>query len=272
MRNESKEIVHPAVREIIRFLKINKGLEIHHDGDLPARSGLGSSSAFTVGLLHALHALKGNMPNKHQLAQESIYVEQKLLKETVGTQDQLLTAHGGFNHITFHTNGDIKLRPITLPSKRIKELENHLMLFYTGVPRISSNIAKSYVEKIDNKKNQLKFMQDSVEEALSILTSKKDIRNFGELLNEFWQIKKSLSPEVSTPAIDKIYKKALSAGTIGGKLIGAGGGGFLLLFVPPKDQKKVKENLNKLIHVPFKFEPHGSQIIFYDQQENYSYF
>jgi D-glycero-alpha-D-manno-heptose-7-phosphate kinase len=246
-------------------------LEIHHDGDLPARSGLGSSSAFTVGLLHALHALKGNMPSKYQLVKESIHIEQKVLKEVVGSQDQVLTAHGGFNHITFHKNGEIKLRPITIASKRIKELEDHLMLFYTGIPRTASEVASSYIENIDTKKQQLHLMHESVEKALSILTGKNDIRSFGELLNDFWQIKKSLSTKVSTSAIDAMYKKSLSAGAIGGKLIGAGGGGFLLLFVPPKNHKKVKENLRKLIHVPFKFEPHGSQIIFYDQQESYSY-
>ena len=270
--NAVNEIAHPAVREIIRFLKINRGLEIHHDGDLPARSGLGSSSAFTVGLLHALHALEGRMPNKHQLAKESIYLEQKVLRETVGSQDQVLAAHGGFNHITFHKNGEIKLKPITLTSARIRELENHLMLFYTGIPRTASKVARSYVKRIKTRQKQLNLMQDSVEKALSILTSKRDIKSFGELLNEFWQIKKTLSPQVSNSTIDKIYEKAQSCGAIGGKLIGAGGGGFLLLFVPPKDQKKVRESLKKLIYVPFKFEHDGSQIIFFDKEEDYSYF
>lgn len=264
------EILHPAVREIIRFLKIKEGLEIHHDGDLPARSGLGSSSALTVGLLNALHALLGHMPNKHNLAKESIYLEQEVLKETVGSQDQVLAAHGGFNHITFHKNGEIALRPITLSSKRIKELENHLMLFYTGIPRIASKVALSYVKKIKTRENQLSIMQDSVKEALSILTSNKDIKSFGELLNEFWQIKRTLSPQVSNSSIDEIYRKSQSSGAIGGKLIGAGGGGFLLLFVPPSRQARVRKEFGKLIHVPFKFEHEGSQIIFYDQEEDYS--
>ena len=271
-RNEIKDIAHPPVREIIRFLKIKQGLEIHHDGDLPARSGLGSSSSFTVGLLHALHALEGRMPNKQQLAKESIYIEQEALKETVGSQDQVIAAHGGFNYITFHRNGDIKLTPITLASHRIEELENHLMLFYTGIPRFSSKVAKSYVKKIGDKKKQLSVMQDSVEEALSILKSNKDIKSFGQLLNEFWQLKKSLSPQVSNSFIDEIYKEAQSSGAIGGKLIGAGGGGFLLLFVPPRSQKKVRESLKKLIYVPFKFEHEGSQVIFFDKEEDYSYF
>ncbi|MEK7517696.1 MAG: kinase, partial [Patescibacteria group bacterium] len=193
-----------------------------------------------------------------------------VLKETVGSQDQVLAAHGGFNHITFHKNGEITLRPITLASKRIAELENHLMLFYTGIPRVASKIALSYVKKIKTRQKQLSIMQDSVDEALSILTSKRDIKNFGELLNEFWQIKRTLSPQVSNSTIDEIYKKAQSSGAIGGKLVGAGGGGFLLLFVPPQSQKKVRESLKKLIFVPFKFELQGSQIIFYDAQEDYS--
>ena len=264
------EIVHPAVRGILRFLKINRGLEIHHDGDLPARSGLGSSSAFTVGLLHALYALKGHMVNKHQLAKESIYLEQKVLKETVGSQDQVLASYGGFNHITFHPNGEVTLKPITLSSKRVRELENHLMLFYTGIPRTASKVAKSYVKKINNQRKQLRMVHDFVEEALSILTSNQDITAFGELLNESWQIKKTLSSVVSNPFVDEIYQKSQSSGAIGGKLIGAGGGGFLLLFVPPYYQKRVRESLSKLIYVPFKFESQGSQIIFFDRQEDFT--
>ena len=269
--NTIDEIKHPAVREIIRYLKIRQGLAIHHDGDLPARSGLGSSSALTVGLLNALHSLLGQMISKQQLAKESIHIEQEILKETVGYQDQTLAAYGGFNHIIFHKNGNITVKPITISPKRIKEFESHLMLFYTGIPRIASNVAKSYVGKIDNKTKQLSVMQESVDEALSILTSKKDIKSFGQLLNEFWQLKKSLSQQVSNAAIDEIYDNAISAGALGGKLIGAGGGGFLLLFVPPKKQKKVRTRLNKLIHVPFAFEPYGSQIIFFDPEEDYTY-
>ncbi len=268
--NTIDEIEHPAVREVIRFLKINEGLAIHHDGDLPARSGLGSSSALTVGLLNALHALTGHMISKQQLAKEGIYIEQEILKETVGYQDQTLAAYGGFNHITFQKDGNSIVKPITLSTNRIDELENHLMLFYTGIPRTASNVAINYVKKIDNQKKQLSIMQDSVDIALSILNSTKDIKSFGELLNEFWKLKRSLSPQVSNSEIDEIYKKARNAGALGGKLIGAGGGGFLLLFVPPKNQKKVRTRLKKLIHVPFKFEHEGSQIISYDPQEEYS--
>lgn len=264
------EIVHPSVRETIRFLKMDRGLEIHHDGDLPARSGLGSSSAFTVGLLHALYALKGHMPTKKQLAKESIYLEQDVLKETVGSQDQALAAYGGFNHINFHPDGEISLKPVTLSSYKIEELQDHLMLFYTGIVRTASTIAKSYVKNIDEQNRQLRIMHDMVEEALSILNSSRNITDFGKLLHESWQTKRSLSKAVSNPYIDEIYQQTLSGGALGGKIIGAGGGGFLLLFVPPNRQAAVRRKLNKLIYVPFRFEHTGSQIIFYDIQEDYS--
>lgn len=267
-----EEIAHPSVREILRFFKVKQGLEVHHDGDLPARSGLGSSSAFTVGLIHALYALRGHMPNKHKLAKESIYLEQKVLKETVGSQDQVLAAYGGFNLISFYKNGEITLKPVTISSKRIKELQNHLMLFYTGIARTASDIAKSYVSNINRQEKQLELMQQLVDKAFAIINSKEDIKDFGELLNESWQIKRSLSSSVSNSEIDELYERALSAGALGGKLIGAGGGGFFLFFVPPSHQAKVRKQFNKLIYVPFKFEHEGSQIIFYDREEDYSYF
>lgn len=264
------EIEHPAVREVIKYLKIDKGLEIHHDGDLPARSGIGSSSAFTVGLLHALYALKGFMPNKQQLSKESIYLEQEILKETVGSQDQVLAAYGGFNHVSFYTNDEISVKPVTLNPERIKELNDNLMLFYTGIVRTASKVAESYVNNIDNQRRNLRIMQDLVDEAISILASSQNIKVFGELLNEAWQTKRALSPIVSNSIIDEIYEQSLAAGAIGGKLIGAGGGGFLLLFIPTAHQGKVREKLNKLLYVPFKFESTGSQIIFFDQQEDYA--
>lgn len=265
------EIIHPAVRAVLHFLKIPQGLEIHHDGDLPARSGLGSSSAFTVGLLHALYALKGRMPNKHKLATESIYLEQKVLKETVGSQDQVLASYGGFNLITFHKDGQISVKPITISSKRIEDLQNHLMLFYTGIVRTASDVAKTFVPNIEQKEKQLFAMNQMVDQALNILNSKQDISNFGKILHETWSLKRSLSSSVSNSTIDNIYLNALSAGATGGKIIGAGGGGFLLLFVSPSRQAKVRKKFNKFIHVPFKFEREGSQIIFFDQQENYSF-
>ena len=264
------EISHPSVREVLRYLNIDRGVEIHHDGDLPARSGMGSSSSFTVGLLHALYALKGQMVSKHQLAQESIYIEQEILKETVGSQDQMSAAHGGFNIIEFSPSGEISIRPMTLTQERIEELNSHLMLFYTGIIRTASNIAESYVNNIENGKRQLRIMNDLFEESISILNKGKDITEFGELLHEGWQTKRSLSKKVSNSNVDEIYSTARSAGAIGGKLTGAGGGGFMLLFVPPEKQMKVREKLNNLIYVPFKFEFSGSQIVYFNNQEDYS--
>lgn len=268
-RQSVREIRHPAVREVLLYLNMERGVEIHHDGDLPARSGMGSSSAFVVGLLHALYALKGYMPSKRELALESIYIEQERLKETVGSQDQVLAAYGGFNHITFPTHGDISIRPVTIPPERQKELNDHLMLFYTGIKRTASQIAESYILDVDDRKAQLRIMKDLVEESLSILNTGREMAAFGKLLHEAWQAKRSLSAHVSNTQVDEIYEQAISAGAIGGKLIGAGGGGFMLLFVPPSQQSRVREQLNRLIYVPFKFEFSGSQIIFFDPEADY---
>ena len=261
------EIRHPAVREGLRYVNLDHGVEIHHDGDLPARSGMGSSSAFTVGLLHALYALKGQMLGKDQLAKESIYIEQERLNEAVGCQDQVLTAYGGLNHISFFQNGKFSFVPITVRPERIQDLNSHLMLFYTGIKRTASDIALTY--DIERKQRQLHIMKDLVDEGLLILNSESDITAFGELLHEAWKVKRTLSPKVSNSHIDEIYNRALVAGAIGGKLTGAGGGGFMLLFVPPDRQEKVKEAFNKLIHVPFRFESAGSQIIFFNPEESY---
>ena len=263
------EITHPAVREVLRYLNMYRGVDIHYAGDLPARSGMGSSSSFTVGLLHALYALKGQMPSKRQLALESVYIEQELLKETVGSQDQVSAAYGGFNHITFLPDGEIAVRPMTLTRERISELNSLLMLFYTGIKRTASNIAESYVEDIESREKQLRIMSDMVDEAISILSSGQDITRFGALLHETWQAKRTLSSRVSNSYVDEIYEQARSAGAIGGKVTGAGGGGFMLLFVPPSRQREVREKLNKLVYVPFKFEFSGSQIIFYDPEKDY---
>jgi D-glycero-alpha-D-manno-heptose-7-phosphate kinase len=264
------QIVHPAVRQVLAFLQIDRGLEIHHDGDLPARSGLGSSSAFTVALLHALHALQGYMPNKHQLAHESIHIEQDLLKETVGSQDQVLAAYGGFNHITFLPNGEISVKPMTLRAERIEELNSHLMLFYTGIKRTASDIADSYVNNIEGNQAQLRLLQSFVDEAVAILNEGRNITAFGELLHESWLAKRSMGSKISSSHVEDIYAAARSAGAVGGKLMGAGGGGFMVLFVPPSKQAAVREKLKKLVYVPFKFEFGGSQIIFFSPGEDYS--
>jgi D-glycero-alpha-D-manno-heptose-7-phosphate kinase len=264
-----EEIRHPAVRETLRYLHIDRGIELHHDGDLPARSGMGSSSAFTVGLLHALHGLRGEMPTKQQLARESIHLEQEVLKETVGSQDQVMAAHGGFRHALFHPDGEITINPLPLPPERLAELKSHLMLFYTGIARTAADVARSYVHGIESRRRQLRIMKELVEESIDILASGTDIRAFGDLLHEAWQAKRSLSTRVSNREVDTLYGQAQAAGALGGKLTGAGGGGFLLLFVPPDKQPAVVQALDGLLHVPFEFEPAGSQIIFYEPGVNY---
>jgi D-glycero-alpha-D-manno-heptose-7-phosphate kinase len=263
------EIQHPAVREALRFLRFERGVEIHHDGDLPARSGIGSSSSFCVGLLHALHALGGRMPSKHQLAMEAIHVEQEILKETVGSQDQVTSAHGGFNQIVFSKGGDISVRPVTIAQARMRELESHLLLFFTGIKRTSSDVAKSYADDLDARKRHLRIMKDLVGEALSVLQGEQDLRAFGELLHESWLAKRALSSEVSNSEIDDVYQAALAAGAVGGKLLGAGGGGFLLLFASPDRHAELRAKFEGMIDVPFRFESGGSQIIFYDPETEY---
>lgn len=266
MVNDVNEILHPAVRATLQFLNIDKGIEIHHDGDLPARAGLGSSSAFTVGLLHSIYALKGQMPSKDKLAKEAIYIERDVLKENVGAQDQAAAAFGGFNKIIFAGNDQIKVEPIILSGDRIKELKNHLMLYFTGFSRTASEIAKSQIENTPNKKRELSLMCQMVDEAMKILNENRDIKNFGKLLHETWLLKKSLNDKISTPEIDNIYGKALQAGALGGKLLGAGGGGFMVLFVPSENQPGVREKLKNLLEVKFNFEKEGSQIIYYNSE------
>jgi D-glycero-alpha-D-manno-heptose-7-phosphate kinase len=263
------EIRHPAAREVLRYLNIDRGLEVHHDGDLPARSGMGSSSAFTVGLLHALYALKGYMPSKQQLALESIEIEQERVRETVGSQDQVLAAYGGFNHIKFLPTGEITVTPVTVPRERLMELSSSLMLFYTGIKRTASEIAESYVTEVEPRRRQLRLMKEFVDESLAVLNDGRDLTRFGELLHEAWETKRTLSPLVSSTEIDALYEKARRAGAIGGKLAGAGGGGFLLFFVPPAIQVQVRQALRELIYVPIKFEFSGSQIILCDREEEY---
>jgi D-glycero-alpha-D-manno-heptose-7-phosphate kinase len=267
---EIDEIKHPTAREILRFLNISHGLEINHEGDLPARSGMGSSSAFTVGLLSAIHSLKGKMISKEQLYKEAIHIEQNVIKETVGSQDQVASACGGLNKINFLSNGEIIVTPIIIPQERMNILDSHMMLFYTGFIRTASNVAKSYVDDITSRKRQLRIMKDLVDEAVNILGSGTNINDFGHLLHENWQIKRSLSEQVSNSDIDDIYKLALSAGAIGGKLSGAGAGGFMMLFVPPENRIKVLKKLDKLINVPFRFDFSGTQIIFHDPEKDYS--
>ncbi|MFN0052106.1 MAG: kinase [Planctomycetales bacterium] len=264
------DIAHPAVREVLRFLKVERGLEIHCDNDLPARSGMGSSSSFTVGLLHALHALKGEMPDKPQLAREGIHVEQQLLQETVGCQDQVMAAHGGLRQVLFHEDGGISVQPLTISRARSAELNAHLMLFYTGIARTSSDVARTYVTDLAAKRRQMRLMRDLVDEGTSILAAGSDLTSFGELLHEAWLAKRSLGAHVSNPQVDELYAEAQAAGAIGGTLTGAGGGGFMLLFVPLERQAAVRERLRNLVHVPFRFDAAGTQIIFFEAGEDYA--
>lgn len=263
------EIRHPAVREGLRFMGIRDGVEIHHDGDLPARTGLGSSSSFTVGLLHALYALKGITPSRMQLAEEAIHLERDILKENVGSQDQVLTALGGFRRIDFGSDQNIDTERITVNSQRQESLENHLMLFFTGLSRTASEIAAEQIKQTPNRKAELTRMHRMVDEAIDILNGDSDLSDFGKLLHESWQLKRSLTDKISTPDIDCIYEAAMQAGADGGKLLGAGGGGFVLFFVRPELQHKVKEALKGILNVPFRFETTGSQIIFYEPDQFY---
>jgi D-glycero-alpha-D-manno-heptose-7-phosphate kinase len=266
------EIKHPAARETLRFLNLQRGVEIHHDGDLPARSGMGSSSAFTVGLLNSLYGLQGILPGKRKLALDAIHIEQDLIGETVGSQDQVASAFGGFNHISFHPDGEIVVRPITLLPQRRKELDSHLMLFYTGLMRTASTVAATYVADVEQRKTVLQTMSGMVERAIDLLSGNECICKFGEMMHEGWLAKKSLSGAVSNEIVDDLYSRARKTGALGGKIIGAGGGGFLLLFAPPSAHGRIQSELRELIHVPFEFESSGSQIIFFDpSQEDFSH-
>jgi D-glycero-alpha-D-manno-heptose-7-phosphate kinase len=262
--HELAEIRHPSVRETLRFLNITDGLEIHHDADLPSRTGLGSSSSFTVGLLNTLHCLKKENPGKMQLATEAIYIEQQMIQENVGLQDQTLAAFGGFNRVDFDHNGEIRVKPVMLSAARLEKLQNHLMLFFSGFSRTASSIAGKQIEQIPNKTKELKEMQQMVDEAQYILEGNGDLSQFGRLLHESWLLKRGLASGVSTPYIDYLYEKALQAGADGGKILGAGGGGFVLFFVKPELQPQVKKSLDGVLQVPFKFENGGSRIIYND--------
>lgn len=262
------EILHPAVREGLRFLKFDEstGLEIQHQGDLPARAGMGSSSAFSVGLIKALTAMRGQIISKYDLATKAIELEQGVLKESVGSQDQIATAYGGFNVIHFIKTGGFQVEPVTLPTAEISALNRKLMLFYTGSSRLSSDISKDIVSHIPDHRSILRKMRSYVDVAVDIL-SKGDLDEFGRLLHEAWMLKRELSPKVTNPMIDMIYKNALDHGALGGKLLGAGGTGFMVLYVPEERQQEVRQALYGLVEVPFQFETEGCAIIYYDADD-----
>ena len=258
-----EDIEHPAVRAVMAETPCNYGIEVHCDADLPARSGLGSSSSFVVGMLHSLHALNGKRVTKEWLAKEAIRIEQNVLKETVGSQDQVAAAFGGFNVIRFFPDGQLSVEPVILPAHRKEELNGHLMLFFTGFSRFASEIARTKVANLSKKAEELHRMRRMVDEAVEVLSSPTDIRAIGELLHSGWECKRRLSDQVSNSYIDDLYARARFAGAIGGKLLGAGGGGFMLLFVEPERQQAVRQELGELIYVPFRFESSGSQVIYY---------
>ena len=258
------DIKHPAVRAVLNYMHCAKGLEIHHDGDLPARSGLGSSSSFTVGLLHALYALVGKYISKHELATLAIHIEQNVIKEQVGSQDQIAAAYGGLNKIKFYRNGEFDVEPVIVPNNRKYELQNNLMLFFTGLQRNAPEIAKSKVANMDNKEKEISAMVSMVDEAIHIISNPgKSLHEFGELMDMAWRYKRELSDKITNEYIDELYDKAKGAGAIGGKITGAGGGGFMLFYVPRENQDNVREALKDLIHVPFRFEDGGAKIVLY---------
>lgn len=262
--DQPEEIQHPAVRAGLQFLDVRQGVEIHHDGDLPARTGLGSSSAFTVGLLHALYALKGAMVSKATLARDAIHVEHDVLKESVGVQDQIQVAHGGINVIRIRNDGGFELSPVVLTPARRQALHERMMLFFTGIARFASEVAESQIHAIPKRQSEMRAIAALVDESLEVLASGRDLRDFGRMLDDSWQLKRSLSSAVSNDHVDRIYAAARAAGALGGKLLGAGGGGFMLLFAEPEDQARIRSALGSLLEIPFEFEFSGSQIIFFD--------
>jgi D-glycero-alpha-D-manno-heptose-7-phosphate kinase len=263
-------IRHPSVRGCLQYLGMEEGVEIQHIADLPARTGLGTSSAFTVGLLLGLYALRNQMRDKHTLANEAIHVEQDLLHEAVGSQDQTSAAYGGFNRINFNRDGSLDVRPVLTARNRQAELEQHLALFFTGFSRTACEIATEQVRITPQKEKELRTMLALVDEAEGIVTNpNRPIGDFGRLLHESWQIKRTLTQRITTSNIDEIYEAGMSAGALGGKLLGAGGGGFMLFFVPPERREAVRERLKKLLCVPFTFSNKGSQVVVYEPEEEY---
>ncbi len=255
------EIQHPVVREALKFVDMDDGVEIHNFNDLPSRSGMGSSSSFTVGIVHALRVLRGERPDKTQLATDAIHIERNLLRENVGSQDQVAASFGGLNKIIFGGPEHIRVEPVLLDPATLQHLQDHLLLFFTGRSRSASEIAVHQIRNIPNKGNELRTMRRMVDDAIRILQGGA-LDDFGKLLDESWHIKRGLSSQVTNSSIDEIYETGKKAGAFGGKLLGAGGGGFVLFFVPPERKENVKTKLKALLHVPFRFESCGSQVIY----------
>ena len=267
-RNDAIE--HPSVRACLEFLRVSEGVEVHHIADLPARTGLGTSSAFTVGLLLGLYALRNEMRDKHSLAADAIHVEQNILREAVGAQDQVAAAHGGLNRINFFPDGAIEVKRLLAPGDRIRELESHLALYFTGFARTASEIAKEQIESTPQRGRELRMLRQMVDEAESIVSSpRRNLDEFGRLLHEGWQIKRTLTTRISNSSIDDIYDAGISSGALGGKLLGAGGGGFMLFYVPPERREALRARLRSLLCIPFSFSNRGSQVVVYEPEEVY---
>ena len=261
-----REIEHPAIRNAMKMLDMHE-LRLTYEADLPARSGLGTSSSFAVGMLNAFYALKGKYADKRKLANEAIYLERELCQEAGGWQDQIAASYGGFNRINFNTDGTYDVLPVIISPDRKQALNDNLMMFFTGFTRFSSDIQKANSgtnETKDEKEKRLLEMLTLVDKAEHILTDKTaDLDDFGRLLDHTWRLKKQTGSAVSTDNIDKLYEKGIKAGALGGKLLGAGGGGFLIFYVQPEYQKNVKEAMKDLMYIPFKFEDGGTRVIHY---------
>jgi D-glycero-alpha-D-manno-heptose-7-phosphate kinase len=264
--NEIDEIQHPSVRETLRYLGVDHGVSIHHDGDMPANSGMGSSSAFTVGLVNALLALRKQMVSKHDLARSAIHIEQNMIGESVGSQDQTLSAHGGLNTVEFMPNGEIAVNPVIMRPEVLREFESRLLLVFTGHSRTASDIAAEQVRALPGKLRAMGELKGLVDRGLALLTAAEpDLDAFGALLNETWAIKRELSSRITTPEIDAIHRLALRNGALGGKLLGAGGGGCMLFYVRREDRERLIGALQGYLTIPFRCDFEGSRIVVYDQ-------
>lgn len=255
------DIQHPAIREAMKYLDMHE-IRLTYEADLPARSGLGTSSSFAVGMLNAFYALKGKYADKRKLSDDAIYLERVLCNEAGGVQDQIAASFGGFNRINFGAEG-YTVNPVIISPDRKEQLNKNLMLFFTGFSRLSSDIQASTMNAMEEKQKQLNEMLLLVDEAEKILTTKCDLNDFGRLLDHTWKLKRGITTRISTDSIDELYQRAIQAGAIGGKLLGAGGGGFLLFYVEEDKRQLVQSALEGLLYVPFEFENAGTQVIHY---------
>ena len=263
-----EDINHPAVKNAMKMLDMHE-IRLTYEADLPARSGLGTSSSFAVGMLNAFHCLKGKYADKRKLADQAIYLERELCHESGGWQDQIAAAFGGMNRIEFNIDGTYDVRPLIIYPKRKEELNNNLLMFFTGFTRFSSEMQKANQAGYEEKIKQLQQMYELVDEAEAVLENKhRNLDDFGRLLDETWRLKRQTGGAITTNSIDSLYEKGIEAGALGGKLLGAGGGGFLVFYVQPENKESVMKAMKDLLYVPFKFENGGTQVIHYSP-ENY---